>query len=168
MFRSVRRRFRGWMIRNLSLYPPYIGAGVRAQAQLDRNRYVVRMPLRWFNRNIFGSHFGGSLFSMCDPFFALVVQEKLGDDYEVWMKHACIDYLRPGRGTVSGIFQVDEERLAAIRHAVDTHGRDNPEFEVEIRDEAGHVVVRVHQRLHVRPSRAVTKAAEEGAGTAGS
>jgi acyl-coenzyme A thioesterase PaaI-like protein len=140
------------MIRHLSWYPPYIGAGVLATAQLERNRYLVRMPLRWFNRNIFGTHFGGSLFSMCDPFFALVVQEKLGDGYEVWMKEASIEYLRPGRGTVSGVFEVDEERLTAIRRAVESRGRDNPEFDIEIRDEAGRTIVRVHQRLHVRPS----------------
>ena len=31
----------------------------------------VRLKLRWYNRNFFGVHFGGSLFAMTDPFFAL-------------------------------------------------------------------------------------------------
>lgn len=145
-----RRRLLGWLVRHLSWYPPYIGAGIRVESDLENNRYRVSMRLRWFNRNTHGTHFGGSLFSMCDPFFALVVQHRLGPAYEVWMKSADIDYVRPGRGTVCAVFHVPTERIEEIRREVDTSGRSEPAFDVNVLGEAGEVVVRVGQVIHVR------------------
>jgi hypothetical protein len=56
--------------RGINLYPPYLGAGVRITRISDDFRDVeVEMPLRFYNRNYFGTHFGGSLYSMCDPFY---------------------------------------------------------------------------------------------------
>ncbi|MHC5012515.1 MAG: DUF4442 domain-containing protein [Planctomycetota bacterium] len=144
------RRLLRWLVRHLSWYPPYLGAGVRVQADLENDTYRVAMRLRWFNRNVHGTHFGGSLFSMCDPFFALIVAHRLGHDYEVWMKSASIDYVRPGRGTVSAVFHVPAERIEEIRHEVDAMGRADPGFDVNVVDEEGQVVVRVSQVVHVR------------------
>ena len=38
----------------------------------------VEMPLRFYNRNYVGTHFGGSLYSMCDPFYMLMLINILG------------------------------------------------------------------------------------------
>ena len=38
----------------------------------------VRMGLGWYNRNYVGTQFGGSLYSMTDPFFMLMIMENLG------------------------------------------------------------------------------------------
>ncbi len=39
--------------------------------------------------------------SMCDPFFMLMLMTRLGPGYVVWDKSASIEFVRPGRGTVT-------------------------------------------------------------------
>ncbi len=45
-----------------NLYLPYLGAGIRVvSAADDYSRWDVEMNLSHYNRNYFGTHFGGSL-----------------------------------------------------------------------------------------------------------
>ena len=51
--------------------------------------------------------FGGSLYAMTDPFFALMVMHNLSSDYVVWDKSASIDFLAPARLGLKGLDQVN-------------------------------------------------------------
>src|SRR5215831_5992143 len=56
--------------RFVNFYPPFLGAGVRIKEISEDLRTIeVHMPLRFWNKNYVGTHFGGSLYAMCDPFF---------------------------------------------------------------------------------------------------
>ena len=91
----------------MNLWPPFIGAGIHVERLApDYREAVVRMRLGLLNRNYMGTHFGGSLFAMTDPFFALLVMHNLGRDYVVWDKASSIDYKLPGRGTVRASFRM--------------------------------------------------------------
>ncbi|NLN57389.1 MAG: DUF4442 domain-containing protein, partial [Gammaproteobacteria bacterium] len=85
----------------LNRYAPYRGAGIEID-QIDLAEYHVRvkMPLTRKNQNIVGVHFGGSLYSMVDPFYMLILMHHLGSKYIVWDKAASIQFLAPGRSTV--------------------------------------------------------------------
>ena len=73
----------------MSIYPPYAGAVVRVRRLAgDPPGFEARMPLRFWNANYYGTHFGGSLYSMCDPFFVLILAPALGEGYAVWDKVA--------------------------------------------------------------------------------
>ena len=64
----------------LRFYPPYLGAGVRiTDVAADLTALEVAMNLSAWNRNFVGTQFGGSLYSMCDPFFMLMLMMQLGD-----------------------------------------------------------------------------------------
>jgi len=141
-----------WKLRLIDLYPPYLGAGVRVRdLGTDPLSFDVEMKLRWWNRNYFGTQFGGSLYSMCDPFFCLILVEALGPDrYAVWDKAAAIRFRRPGRGAVRARFAIPRERVEAIRAEADREGVAEPLFEVEISDDRGEVIAAVEKRLHVR------------------
>ena len=145
----VRRFPRLDVLRLLAVWPPYLGAGIRVRRP-DDHTFVVRMKLRWWNRNYFGTHFGGSLYAMCDPFFALILAERLGPGYVVWDKAAAIRFVRPGRGTVTATFHLPPAEVAAIRGAADAAGKVEPELTVDVLDEAGAVVARVDKTLYVR------------------
>jgi acyl-coenzyme A thioesterase PaaI-like protein len=135
----------------MNWWPPYRGAGIRVRSiAADWSSATVELRSRWLNRNYVGTHFGGSLFSMTDPFYALLLIHRLGDRYLVWDQAASIAFVAPGRGTVSVTFLLPEERVEAIR--VQAAGGDKvlPEFEDEIRDGAGEVVARVRKTLYVR------------------
>lgn len=146
---------RRWRLRLLNLYPPYLGAGVRVRASADLRTFDVRMTLRWWNRNYVGTHFGGSLYTMCDPFYMLILFEQLGRDYIVWDKAATIRFRRPGKGTVRALFQIPQERIDEIRAAADRDGKVEPVFTVEVRDEKGDLVAEVEKLLYVRRKEAV-------------
>jgi len=141
---------RRWLIRLLNIYPPYVGAGVRIRATPDLRTFDVRMKLRWWNRNYVGTHFGGSLYSMCDPFLMLILVEQLGRDYIVWDKAATIRFRRPGKGTVRATFHIPPEKIEEIRTAADRDGKVEPVFMVEVRDEKGDLVAEVEKLLYVR------------------
>jgi hypothetical protein len=163
MQRVVRRIGFSRFLRLLRAWPPFLGAGVRvAEATADGSRITVEMPLTRLNRNFVGSHFGGSLYSMCDPFYMLMLIERLGPEFVVWDKAASIEFLRPGRGTVRATFELPGERVEAIRREARDGGRALPEFEVTIVARDGEPVARVHKTLSVRP-KARTPAPAAGA-----
>ncbi len=138
--------------RFVNLYPPFLGAGIRSR-RLDDLTIRVEMPLTWFNRNIFGTHFGGSLYAMCDPWFALILLRALGDGYIVWDKAASIQFVRPGRGTVIAVFHIPPERVEEIRQAAEASSKVEPLFTAEVLDSDGQVVARVEKLLYVRKKR---------------
>ncbi len=140
------------VLRLLGLWPPYLGAGVRIrEVAPDARAVTVELPLRPWNRNWVGTHFGGSLFSLADPWFMLILIEHLGDGYVVWDKAASIRFLKPGRGTVRARFEIPAARVAEIRAEADRAGRVEPVFQVAITDERGDTVAEVEKRISVRP-----------------
>ena len=140
-----------WLFRLLSLYPPYLGAGVRVtHVAPDLSAIEVKMKLHLWNRNYVGTHFGGSLYSLVDPFFMLLLIEALGPGYIVWDKEATIRFKRPGKGTVRARFELPPERVEEIRAAVDAAGKTEPRFTVQVLSEEGEVVAEVEKLLYVR------------------
>ncbi len=137
--------------RLMNLYPPYLGAGVRVvRVAEDFGEVCVELRAHALNRNAFGTHFGGSLYSMTDPFFALMMTARLGRDYIVWDKAASIDFVRPGTGTVSACFKLSAKQVCEAREAVASVGKFEPVYQAEIINAAGKVVARVSKTLHVR------------------
>ena len=141
---------RRWLFRLLSFYPPYLGAGVRVKSSPDLRTFEVKLRLRFWNRNFVGTHFGGSLYAMCDPFFMLILIEALGPGYVVWDKSATIRFRRPGRGTVAATFHIPQEKIDEIRAAADAGGKVEPVFQAEVMNEKGEVVAEIEKLLYVR------------------
>jgi acyl-coenzyme A thioesterase PaaI-like protein len=136
----------------MTLWPPYFGAGVRVRRIApDWREAVVELGLHWWNRNYVGTHFGGSLFAMTDPFFMLLLMHTLDERYLIWDKAGRIDYVAPGRGTVRAHFVLPAERVAEIEAQAAGGGKVLPEFEVDVvHADDGSVVARVHKTLYVR------------------
>jgi acyl-coenzyme A thioesterase PaaI-like protein len=140
------QRFRERMI---NFYPPFLGAGIRAH-YIDECMVRVELKMSVLNRNIVGTHFGGSLYAMCDPWFMLILMRLLGADYIVWDKAASIRFLRPGRGTVTATFHIPQERVDEIRRAADSSEKIEPTFTVDVLDGQGEAVAHVEKLLYVR------------------
>lgn len=137
--------------RLVNLWPPFLFTGIRiAHISEDYREATVTLKLRWYNRNYVGTHFGGSLFAMTDPMYALLLMQRLGGEYIVWDKHAEIEYVTPGRGKVSAFFRIDDEIVETIREATATGEKYLPVFPVEVVDERGDVVARAIRTLYVR------------------
>jgi acyl-coenzyme A thioesterase PaaI-like protein len=140
--------------RLLGFWPPYLFSGIRLERLDDDWRYArVRLKLRWYNRNYVGSHFGGNLFSMTDPFWMILVMERLGRDYIVWDQAAEIAFVAPGREDVFAEFRVEDALLDELRDATADGGKHLRWFETEVRTAGGEVVARVRKQLYVRRKR---------------
>jgi len=150
----IPRRLLPWVVR---LYPPFVGAGIRVREMgADLRHVAVDMPLRFWNRNAVGTHFGGSLFSMTDPFFMLMLIHNLGPQYVVRDKAASIRFRKPGRGTMHARFSIDEGVIDELRAQADAAGKVERTFSVCITDDAGEVVAEVERLVHVRRKPGVT------------
>ncbi len=108
-----------WWLRHIGWWPPLFGTGINV-TRLDKDLRAVDVEMRLmrWNKNYMGVHFGGSLFSMTDPFYMIMLARNLGRDYVVWDKAASIRYKKPGKGRVRAEFRLSEERLAEIRAAL--------------------------------------------------
>lgn len=135
----------------INLYPPYLGSAVRiTHISEDFRNVEVEMPLRFYNKNYFGTHFGGSLYSMCDPFYVLMLANILGKDYIVWDKAATIRFKRPGKGLMKASFHLTEEKIAEIRAAADSQPKVEPQFQVLVKDTEGNVVAEIDKLLYIK------------------
>jgi acyl-coenzyme A thioesterase PaaI-like protein len=147
-------RFRasaGLLRRVMNLWPPFRGAGIRvASIASDWSHVRVELRLKRLNRNFVGTHFGGSLFAMTDPFYMIMLLQQLGDDYLVWDQAAEIEYVKPGRGTVHAEFRLDPHHVQRLRQEAADGSKLLPEYLIEVCDAQGDVVARVRKKLYVR------------------
>ncbi len=135
----------------LNVWPPYYGTGIRVRyISKDFRTLVVERKLKFYNRNYVGAHFGGSLYSMVDPFYMLMFMNILGKDYIVWDKAACIEFISPGKGTVQACFKLDDEDIRLIRERTENGERYLPRYRVDIKDSSGNIIARADKTLYVR------------------
>ncbi len=140
--------------RMLRFWPPFVFAGISVDALADDFSYArVRLKLRWYTRNYVRTQFGGSLFSMADPFWMILVMERLGRDYLVWDRAGEIEFVAPGRTDVTAEFVLQEQVLDELRAAAAEGGKVLRWFETDIIDSRGELVARVRKQLYVRLKR---------------
>lgn len=143
---GMRRLFNWW--------PPFRAAGIRVrELSPDFRSATVELRMRLFNRNYVGTHFGGSLFAMTDPFFMILMMKNLGPEYVVWDKQGTVRFLRPARGTVTARFVLPEERIHEARAATAAGEKFEPTFRVDIIDAEGTIVADVEKVLYIRRKR---------------
>ena len=150
--RALPRRMDHRLFRHgINLWPPFLFAGVHlTELSADYTRARVELRLRPWNRNYVGTHFGGSLFAMTDPFWMLMVLHHLGRDHVVWDKAGEIEFVKPGRGVVRADFALDAATLDALRTGAAGGAKVLRWFENDVVDADGDVVARVRKQLYVR------------------
>ncbi|MBI5029407.1 MAG: YiiD C-terminal domain-containing protein [Chloroflexi bacterium] len=139
------------LLKWINFYAPFLGMNIRVVYKSPDLRTIrVQSKLNWRNLNAVGTHFGGTLYAMCDPWFMLILMHALGEDYIVWDKSASIRFVRPGRGNVTATFCITQEQVDAIRARVDAGEKIEPMFSVDVMDEHNQVVAHVDKLLYVR------------------
>ncbi|MEZ4744336.1 MAG: DUF4442 domain-containing protein [Bdellovibrionota bacterium] len=142
------------LLKLLRIYPPYLGAGVWVKNVSEDFREIsVEMKLRFWNKNYVGTHFGGSLYSMIDPFYMLMLIENLGKNYIVWDKAAHIRFRRPGRGVVSANFKLTDEKLHEIKKSLEDSEKIDSVFVVNIVNTEGDIVAEVEKTIYISKKR---------------
>ena len=135
----------------MNCWPPFWGMRIHIlRISPDWREVSVRMKLSLRNQNYVGSHFGGGLFSMTDPFYMLMLMNVLGGEYLVWDKAANIQFVSPGRGTVFAHFKLTDERLAEIREKTVSGEKFEPTYRINVVDADDNIVAIVDKTIYIR------------------
>lgn len=149
VFDSPRR-----MARFFSLWPPLSGSGVRiTNISDDWSSGRLELKSSWWNLNMHGAAFGGTLFAMTDVLFGTLVMARLGSDYEAWTRTGTFQFLSPGKRGAYLEVEVDDELVEWMRSTVAGDGYCNVPCTSVIYNKDGSVVGIGQQDLHVRPRR---------------
>ncbi|MBM9546492.1 DUF4442 domain-containing protein [Leptospira sp. 201903074] len=145
---SWKKRLKIWLF---NFYPPYVGAGIRIkEIAKDFSYFRSEMNLRFYNRNYVGVHFGGSLYSMCDPFFMLILLERLGSDYIVWDKAGNMIFIKPGMGKVIAEFRISDSEIERIKEEIEAKKKGDYLFTTDVKNEAGEVIAKLEKTVYIR------------------
>lgn len=141
----------------ISAWPTFATQAITVTEMADDWSWVVvRLDLTPSNANYFGTAFGGSLFSMLDPFLAICLVQRLGEGYVVWDRRAEIDFERPGTGPVTGVVRVTDEIVAEVREAASGGAKVLRWFEIDLTADDGTVVARQRRQIYVRRAPGLT------------
>ncbi|QJR13925.1 DUF4442 domain-containing protein [Usitatibacter palustris] len=135
----------------MNLWPPFRGAGIKVrEISPDFRKARVELRMRLLNRNYVGTHFGGSLFSMTDPFFMVLMMHNLGQDYIVWDKAGQIRFIKPGKGTITANFEITQAMVDEAIAKTANGDKFEPTYGVDLVNGEGETVARVEKTLHIR------------------
>jgi acyl-coenzyme A thioesterase PaaI-like protein len=147
--RRLRRVLRWW--------PPFVFSGIRVlEIADDWSSARIELRRRWYTANYVGTHFGGSLFAMTDPFWMIMLLQRIGPGYLVWDQSAEIRFVKPGRGTVVAEFRLEDAVVEQLRAAAEGGDKVLHWFEMDVTDPAGDVVAQVRKQVYVRKKRPAT------------
>lgn len=135
----------------MNLWLPFLGAGIRVQViSADFRRVRVRLKPGRLQRNYVGTHFGGSLFAMTDPYWMIMLMHNLGRDYLVWDKAGEIDFLRAVKEPVWAEFQLTDAILDDFRTAAADGAKVLRWLPVDVVTAGGEPVAHVRKQIYVR------------------
>lgn len=152
----------------INLWPPNLAAGIRVlRIDPDYRRVRVRLKRYFFNRNYVGTHFGGSLFAMTDPWWMIMMLRNLGPDYIVWDKAASIEFVKAVREPVYADFVLDATTIDEVRATAAREGKALHWFHVDVKTAEGTLVAQVRKQVYVRRKHRGSEAITEREAPAG-
>ncbi len=138
-------------MRFFKYWPPYFASGISVKDfDLDIGYVVSQMKRSFWNSNAFGTMYGGSLYSMCDPFYVFLLMHKLGRDYYIWDIESNIKFLKATKDTVTARFDISESQLAEIREKTASGEKYTPVYRTEILWSEGQEIAEVEKTLYVK------------------
>ncbi|WP_077338383.1 DUF4442 domain-containing protein [Pseudocolwellia agarivorans] len=143
---------KAWVMKLLlNIWPPLFFSRIKlVHISPDFKKARVRLSLSAWNSNAVGSHFGGSIFAMTDPFYMLMLMHFLRREYHVWDKYSDIDFIKPGKGKIYADFTLSDDIINEIKLNAESGEKHLPNFKIEIKDEKGELVARVNKTLYIR------------------
>lgn len=135
----------------INTYAPYVGAGIKIEhINLDQGLCVVSMGLNALNKNIVGTQFGGSLYSMVDPFYMLMLMHQLGSSYVVWDKSSHIDFVAPGNSKVITRMKIPSTEIITIQELAKDGNAVFRDYQADIFDDEQKLIATVTKTIYIR------------------
>ena len=87
---------------------------------------------------------------MCDPWYMFILIHYFGPKYIIWDKSAHINFVSPGKGTVTATFEVSEQRFREIQENIQDGQKYCPVFETQVVDAENKTVAHLSKELYIR------------------
>lgn len=135
----------------MNIWPPLLFSGIRILEIGPNFSHVhLRLAKSHLTSNYFGTQYGGSLFSMTDAFWVIMIAQNLGPAYTVWDKRAEIEFIAPGRTKVTAKLRLEPSVLAEIKECADRGEKVLRWFDTDLLNNSGDVVATVRKQVFVR------------------
>lgn len=139
------------IVKYFGFWPPYLASGISVKEfDLDKGFVVSQLKPSAWNSNAFGTLYGGSLYSMCDPFYLFILAHKIGTDYYVWDVEANIKFVKAIKGKVTARFEISDEQVNQIIEEAKSGEKVLPVFSTHILDSEGNTIAEVKKTLYVK------------------
>ena len=133
------------------LYFPFLGAGIRVTKVSPGYKEIeTKMKLHWYNRNAIGTHYGGNLYSMTDPFYMMMLLANIGKQHYVWDKSATIKFVRAVKTEVRATFRLTDDVIERIVEKAKDGEPHYVHFDVDVLDIEDRIVARVNKTVYIR------------------
>lgn len=140
--------------RLMNLYPPLFFNGIRClHVADDFHAARVRVRKRWYNRNLYGGVFGGTLLMSLDPWIGVLLWQILQLRKQpaiAVVKSLEADMLKPIKGEVHIQFEVKPEQVDEIIQTLQAVGKYEGWFEATGLLPSGEPGLRGRILMHVR------------------
>lgn len=152
IIKTIGDRSNPWVFKTfMNFWKPFRSTGIRVTDISDDFRYVrVKLKKKWNNQNYVGTQYGGSIYSMTDPFYMLMLLKNLSRDYYVWDKGATIDFVSPGKTDLIAEFRVTPELIEQIKSHTANGEKYVFDLPVEIYDLDQKLVATVSKKMYTR------------------
>ena len=135
----------------LNLYPPFSCMGISIVSHSpDYTSFQLKMKPHWYNRNLTGSNFGATLFTMSDPFPIFILSKCLGDSYIFWDQDSKIEFLKPSNETVYASFQIQASEIMEIKRIIQEKRKMLRIFEFSMCQKNGIEVAKITKTVYIR------------------
>ena len=138
------------MMKMLSFWPPYFFSGIKVvSVNDDFTKIDVCMKQRFWNTNYVGTHFGGSLYSMCDPFYMFILLFHL-KGHVVWDKGAKFYFRKPGKGVMYACFEISKKNIEQLKVEAAKSYSISPIFKTVVLDSEKNVILNLEKVLYIK------------------
>ena len=135
----------------MNFWPPFRQCGIHITELSTYYRKVkVELKHKKLNLNANRTQYGGSIFSMTDPIYSLMLMANLGEKYHVWDKSAHVDFVSPGQTALYTQAELKEKVIDDILKNTQHGEKYFPVFVLEVFDKNNKLVAKVERTLYVR------------------
>lgn len=113
----------------------------------------VKINRSLFTMNLGSSIFGGTIFSATDPFYALLfgqLMQRKGFHVTVWLKSACIQYIKPARKNLHFTILISPEMIDEMEQALHLNGKFIKTYPIDVFDKTGQLCARAENEVYIR------------------
>lgn len=134
----------------LEIFPPFFFMGVKViKATADYRHLHVRLPLKWYGKNMHGTMFGGFICAVSDPLPALLCAH-IFPNLDVWTKKNSVEFLKPARERLDLKIDITDLQIQIIEGELRNYRQSTHTFEFQLTDTRNRAIARVENTVFMR------------------